>query len=227
VAPVPLGIGLLVGFVSCVTQMRLFPLVVVALTMSAMPCARLLHSAAVPVVSAFGTMVLLSSIRQPDPASQACALAGLVLLPIGAVVLEQMLKRAPLPQQDEGIPWTSHEQELAARGVSLMWASWVLAADLVFVAPLSLFLALSRLQTANVISALVAGTIAIALMRLGLCSSAPTPVALLIGARAGQRIGAEGEAPTTPMPPAPLCGAEGGTARFAAGLSPSSCHWPW
>ena len=206
VAPVPLGIGLLVGFVSCVTQMRLFPLVVVALTMSAMPCARLLHSAAVPVVSAFGTMVLLSSIRQPDPASQACALAGLVLLPIGAVVLEQMLKRAPLPQQDEGIPWTSHEQELAARGVSLMWASWVLAADLVFVAPLSLFLALSRLQTANVISALVAGTIAIALMRLGLCSSAPTPVALLIGARAGQRIGAEGEAPTTPMPPAPLCG---------------------
>ena len=120
-----------------------------------------------------------------------------MLTPVGAVVLEQLLERAPLPQEDVGIPWKNHDQELAARRVSLSWASWILAADLVLLAPVLI----SRIWPQSHIGILTAGVIAIALARLGLASPAPTPGALFTGALAGQRAGARGSTPVTPDPP--------------------------
>ena len=197
VAPVHLAVGILVGLLSSWSEIRMFPLVVIGLIAAAAPCARLLHSAAVPVVSGFGVVVLLGLVHQADVMSQACALAGLVLTPVGAVVLEQLLERAPLPQEDAGIPWKNHDQELAARRVSLSWASWILAADLVVLAPVLI----SRIWPHLHIGMLAAGVIAIVLARLGLASPTPTPRTLFTGALVGQRAGARGATPVTTEPP--------------------------
>ena len=205
VTSVHLAIAVVVGLASCFTQIRFFPVVVIMLAAALALYARQGQPTAVPVMAASGAAVLAGAL-QTDTVSRVCALAGLVLVPAGTAVLEQVLGRAPRALPDSGPPHEAGTGSMNARRDNLASASWLLAADLVVLLPVLLFQAMPSSETTTAVSALAAGVIAIALVRLGLVWSAPTPTALLTAALAGQRAGVDGTTPTAPTPPAPLWG---------------------
>ena len=70
--------------------------------------------AAVPVMAASGAAVLAGAL-QTDTVSRVCALAGLVLVPAGTAVLEQVLGRAPRALPDGGPPHEAGTGSMTAR----------------------------------------------------------------------------------------------------------------
>ena len=205
VTPVHLAVTVVVGLVSCVVQIRSFPVVVAMLATALVLHARQGRPFVLPVMAASG-LVVLAGTDQGDTTSRVCALIGLVLVPAGTVVLERVLKRVPPARPDGGPEQDAGTRDTAARREGLTAASWLLTLDLAVILPVLLFQAMPSSERTVAISTLAAGVIAIALVRLGLVSSAPTPTALLTGAAAGQRAGVDAGAPTAPMPPAPLWG---------------------
>lgn len=207
-AVVHLTTAVVAGLLTCAVDPRLFPLAALTLTTAAIPAVRGSRPGALVVVAISGVMAAVTG-GQPTVGGRLWGLGGIALVLLGTIVLEQILRQAPPRYTDASLPGVAkigaEELERMMRRPFLTSASWLLAMDLVVVAPVLLGRILKDLVAhPGTPVALAASLAAIVLVALGLLSDHPTPIAIFSGSLFGRRTGLNGTTATVPGLPVAL-----------------------